>query len=353
MEEVTFHLKTITPLFMAGADQSTAELRAPSFRGEMRYWQRALIGGINGTGKEETKQMASYERGVFGATDIVSFIQIRVHNQSLNIDFLEREGSSRADATGRDYLLWSVLQRRRAVLPQSTFQVTLAARRYEEEKDKILLERAVSSFWLLTHLGGVGARSRRCAGSLSVIETKGETFGFPFHVPTSVEDLQQQLGDGIARSKSLYDGRSSIARQQPFFDTLQTDACHIWILLNDGKLWQNSDQALRDIGSKLQQYRDSIPINERRIFGIPVMVMDGGKPRPYRIKGAGSKYRRVASPLHLHLSELQIGTEKRYVGIATLFKTRWKDMSDEDYQQYDLIDSYVARKFKDAQRITL
>ena len=32
MQEVTFDLQTITPLFMAGADQATAELRAPSFR---------------------------------------------------------------------------------------------------------------------------------------------------------------------------------------------------------------------------------------------------------------------------------------------------------------------------------
>src|SRR5712691_3630676 len=31
MQEVTFEVQTITPLFLAGADQATAELRAPSF----------------------------------------------------------------------------------------------------------------------------------------------------------------------------------------------------------------------------------------------------------------------------------------------------------------------------------
>ena len=52
MQQVTFTLRTITPLFLAGADQTTAELRAPTFRGLMRYWYRALIGGVveaNGT----------------------------------------------------------------------------------------------------------------------------------------------------------------------------------------------------------------------------------------------------------------------------------------------------------------
>jgi CRISPR-associated protein Cmr1 len=32
MQDVTFDVQTITPLFLAGADQATAELRAPSFR---------------------------------------------------------------------------------------------------------------------------------------------------------------------------------------------------------------------------------------------------------------------------------------------------------------------------------
>ena len=32
MQEVTFEVETITPLFLAGAGQATAELRAPLFR---------------------------------------------------------------------------------------------------------------------------------------------------------------------------------------------------------------------------------------------------------------------------------------------------------------------------------
>jgi len=32
----------ITPLFMAGADGKTPELRPPSFKGMMRFWWRAM-----------------------------------------------------------------------------------------------------------------------------------------------------------------------------------------------------------------------------------------------------------------------------------------------------------------------
>src|SRR5438876_480025 len=69
MQEVTFEVETITPLFLAGADQTKAELRAPSFRGEMRYWLRALVGGLVGTDQEGLTKVRDAETLVFGATD--------------------------------------------------------------------------------------------------------------------------------------------------------------------------------------------------------------------------------------------------------------------------------------------
>jgi len=42
MYSVSFELETITPLFMAGADGITPELRPPSFKGMMRFWWRAM-----------------------------------------------------------------------------------------------------------------------------------------------------------------------------------------------------------------------------------------------------------------------------------------------------------------------
>ena len=47
MQEVIFDLQTITPLFLAGADQQAAELRAPSFRGVMRYWLSGASGNYD------------------------------------------------------------------------------------------------------------------------------------------------------------------------------------------------------------------------------------------------------------------------------------------------------------------
>jgi len=44
MKTETFHLEFLTPCFCAGAEQTRAELRAPSIRGQLRWWFRCLGG---------------------------------------------------------------------------------------------------------------------------------------------------------------------------------------------------------------------------------------------------------------------------------------------------------------------
>lgn len=44
-KSLTVTLQTVTPLFLGGAGPRGApELRAPSFRGALRYWLRAALG---------------------------------------------------------------------------------------------------------------------------------------------------------------------------------------------------------------------------------------------------------------------------------------------------------------------
>src|SRR5712692_3661971 len=112
MQEVTFTLRTLTPLFLAGADQTAAELRAPSFRGLMRYWQRALVGGLVGTTPQGLETVKKTETTVFGATDTGSAVQIRVSGASTEPrEFTEQisvKVGGRWQATGKGYLLWSM-----------------------------------------------------------------------------------------------------------------------------------------------------------------------------------------------------------------------------------------------------
>src|SRR6266568_7440433 len=194
MKEVTFTLQTITPQFLAGADQGTAELRAPSFRGVMRYWLRALVGGSVGTSREELTKVKNVEAAVFGTTDTGSTMQVRVSGQPTRLEEFKRDSLKRGES-GKDYLLWSLDRfgdkpRRRGFPQNYTFQVALST----HSMDDTTFKQGIAAFWLLTHLGGIGSRSRRCAGSLQAI---GDTTTLPFDIPQTAQALQDQLTRGI------------------------------------------------------------------------------------------------------------------------------------------------------------
>lgn len=68
--KLTVTLEAVTPLFWGGADPRGApELRAPSFRGAMRYWLRAALGGVCGDDEARLAVMREAEARVFGSTD--------------------------------------------------------------------------------------------------------------------------------------------------------------------------------------------------------------------------------------------------------------------------------------------
>ena len=62
MNKIIFECETITPMFLSGADGRTPELRAPSIKGALRFWWRAMNGHLplNELRKEEAK--------IFGGT---------------------------------------------------------------------------------------------------------------------------------------------------------------------------------------------------------------------------------------------------------------------------------------------
>ena len=47
MHSITFTCETSTPMFLSGADGVTPELRAPSIKGALRFWWRAMNGHLS------------------------------------------------------------------------------------------------------------------------------------------------------------------------------------------------------------------------------------------------------------------------------------------------------------------
>jgi CRISPR-associated protein Cmr1 len=322
MQELTFKVQTVTPLFMAGASKETAELRVPSFRGEMRYWFRALAGGIVGTDTRGLEQVKALEASVFGTTDRGSAVSMRIANiKGTPREFTEpisEKINGQRQATGKSYLLWSMARSgregrnlkpaRRYFPPKTTFDVTLSTRDLEDTS----INQATAAFWLLTSLGGIGSRSRRCAGSL-LAETQATT-EFLFKKAESVQALKHNLEQGIIAARQLCHLHQRPVREA-HFDALSKETCRIWILQNRDRPWSTAEDVMSAIGADLQWYRGEVPLRERKIFGLPLRDVSNA---------------RRASPLLLRVTELQ---GNKSVGIAVLFKTAYRDINMSDYDE--------------------
>ncbi len=77
MNKIIFECETITPMFLSGADRRTPELRAPSIKGALRFWWRAMHGHL------PIEELREKEAKIFGGTgekESKSLLRIKVEN---------------------------------------------------------------------------------------------------------------------------------------------------------------------------------------------------------------------------------------------------------------------------------
>lgn len=397
IRQLTLDLETVTPLFIAGAEPRGApELRPPSFRGALRYWLRAALGGVIGA---DVDRVWREEAATFGSTDAnhggASPVVLRISHGNLpkvqpyvqqEPIIVDKNGKRLKQPTGRDYLYWSMAesgkqergnyqQAKRFYLPGTAFQLSLCVRPGAAGAD-VALQRAAAAAWLLLHLGGIGSRSRRTAGSLST-STPKEAGGLAFHLAAaSPAAAAKEIGDGLARVRSAIgsDGRASNVARLPSFDVLHPTCCSIWVL----GMWNSWAEAVGAIGAAMRDFRTyrepdrsnvarwldgrAVPTVERAIFGLPLPYRySSGTSATLQGRVAPPAIDRRASPLWLKVSR---SVQGKYFGIATLFesaflpanhklhaKTRNQVPPVDPPHDYLLIKEWIRQKFPARQEV--
>lgn len=356
MAQVKLGLKTVTPLFLSGAEaRGEPELRPPSFRGALRYWLRAALGGA--IGDRDLPHLHKLEGQVFGnaADDTggqASAVTIQISNDAgFESDFYHKEptervrrnGESLPQPSGRDYLFWSMDESGRDdnyqppkqyIKNGTTFTLTLRNRPGSD--DQALVD-SVATLWLLLNLGGLGSRSRRAAGSLAVCESivqNGLKFGQNLN---TLNDFAQYLGTGLSEVRNVFKrhGQAHVSRPSEF-DVLHPETCRVWVL----GMWPSAEEAVKTIGAAMRDFRNRSepdhqqvaewvrgkPIDtvHRAAFGLPLPFNYSNGPRGIvvqgRLKPKEQQVNRRASPLWLKVSRLN---EQQYVGVATVFYARF------------------------------
>lgn len=153
MYHATFTLESITPIFMRGADQGKAEIRASSIKGLMRWWFRALAHGVlldNLTESEAIKKIKSEEDKIFGSTKEKSKFNLHIAT-----------GQLKEVKVSKSYFSFGVSGY--GLIGTFDIKLQIFDLRY---KDIIL-----ATFLPLGILGSIGQRNRRALGSITIRST--------------------------------------------------------------------------------------------------------------------------------------------------------------------------------------
>lgn len=251
MYEATFDLEAITPIFMRGADQTKAEIRASSIKGLMRWWFRALAGNYFGNDVAGLKKAEEY---VFGSTKRRSRVVVEVSSKEskpmdfeCEIKYNERRNELRPylkikidsdelpaylffpikmniDEIAKDCLnevlkekgIWNrfrnegqmkaILSKKGLDYPNGLIEEFLkvlfkvapiyypAGTKFTlsiKAVDEISFRLALYTLWLISNFGGIGFRWRRGAGSVMAIVKD---------VYTPIQELEEEIMNTFKRN---------------------------------------------------------------------------------------------------------------------------------------------------------
>jgi len=254
MRFMEFELETITPLFMAGYDGRTPELRPPSFKGMMRFWWRAMNGHLS---LNSLKERESEIFGGSGENQGKSKIIIRVSSEKPTFISYSPVPHKSANFS---------LQ---AIQPGHKFQCHLILR------DISYQERAVLSFKLSLLLGGFGKRSRRGFGSVKINKIDDKVFDFDYSI-NSVFDLLNSIEDSAFRIEQGRIIRNISANNEANYPYIKE--------IKIGKEYSDYKDILIKIGESSHVHKDDslgFARNQKR-FASPIYVSVIKDDKPYR-----------------------------------------------------------------------
>lgn len=354
--EATYRITT--PMFLT-RDSSTAELRATSFKGVLRFWFRALALAQYGSW-QAVKKAEEHLFGGSGAGAGQGMFLLRMEG-SPNLN-KEPRGTRWADA-GSAYLGYGVIQwdrglralvtTREYIKHGQSFTVTLRFRRQPDDTQRRLLHMSLQSVGLF---GGLGARSRNGFGSITLVRLRDgqEELWQP---PETIEQLQDRINDLTSES------RHRVAGDLPEY-TAFTAHARVEVHVPDwGRVPQGTDRALwllNETGREMLRYRSfgTPGPNGRRVtatrdpaeqnfradhdhmlyyalngrlesnMGRPPRRAIFGLPHNYYFRSkkvrvevnAGQHDRRRASPLFIHIHDLG---QHRYALVLALLPARF------------------------------
>jgi CRISPR-associated protein Cmr1 len=270
MHTLTATYRIVTPMFLGGADPTAeAELRLPSFKGALRFWWRALQWGK----VRDVQELRRKEAELFGSSETgQSKVLLRLDRPVAESNIVTDHWSP---ASWQRYTGYGLRDKgeRCFLRPGRDWKVHVNLRRCsEEEKAEVL-----ASLKLLGLAGGLGARSRKGWGSVTLTALEGTDWTLP-DTPAAWEKAVAMLLDQPAPGTPTWTAFSSAAKWKAASPKPNAKEAQEWL----ARHYQQTVKSTR-------------PKPDRAQFGLPRMF-----------KGSPRKERR-ASPLILHVHQCPNG----------------------------------------------
>ena len=250
MQTITFQCETITPMFLAGADGTTPELRAPSIKGALRFWWRAMNGHLS------LPDMKKIEGEIFGDTSQRSKVIIREELENEDYHSLEYDKRSKEfmlphkpkPQNPKDKDLRSetkCFDSHNTVFRIEFMMVKdLRIKVSNGEDYNFNFEQLCNLFKVTCLLGGFGKRNRRGFGSVKITRTKlkdAEWKDYP--QPQSLSDIKNLLGNRFTENGSTIIVANGVF-EYPYIKTIEFGSANADItkkIINDSHLVKQSE----------------------------------------------------------------------------------------------------------------
>jgi CRISPR-associated protein Cmr1 len=285
VKRLTFDLEFITPAFIGGANQQ-AELRPASFVGLLRWWWRALKGECN------IEKLREEEVKIFGGIaknlrkeeiKMASPVYLRVEGDVRKGNNLINQCRLNA-GVGYLYHFVTVKGKREFIEPDSRLRLTLIG------KDEVL-KHYIASLWALVFLGGVGARSRRGGGNLTVIDYNPKDLVEDLEISfTPTDNLREWLIENIKNAKKLVGSSNTSCDKYSNLPYPKNGDIKLEISKTKFNTWY---EALNDIGKEFMKFRSE---NKQSVFDAAVFGFSVIRGKGLFVE-AKEKIKRRSSPV--------------------------------------------------------
>ena len=312
MKKISFEIETITPMFLAGADQSKAELRAASIKGLLRFWWRAL------QAEPDLESLKERESKIFGSAGEKSgsgssFSMRIVYNGDLkrttanlpkhNITVTSKSRGRSFPVNILEYLAYGPCtydkKKKRNVIVREyvlhgfRFTIHMTILRTE------FISEILKAIYIFDLFGGLGSKSRNGFGSFCIVNRE-ECFDLisndvAIKNPYAKENLQKFIKRTGSKSYSSFADETKVFRAKEPFSTWDKSLGEVGVIyrgIRSGEKTLNTD-------GRQKTFEKHFAYDKRQYIGSPIIVDRQEKSfldrhaKPYFIKIAkeGDKYR--------------------------------------------------------------